>query len=281
MTKSTASHYCASSTTHITFSTLWKKSTPFMVSVAFHVSLLAIFLSYKNQSIVQVDQAGRAGNAFTVLVMNASSISNVTPDTEAPAPLDPIIKTVDVENAEIVVPKKKDTAKKQIKKKASGERSVARTETENKRSKPGQANTPARRDTGQSASHSGPAAELSKNIQSGSGGNAVRSGESTAGQAAKGAGNTTSTKFHILNRRVTYPTRARSMGIEGQVKVQYDVSPSGTIKNIRILAENPPTVFSSELRRDMLRWRYDTNGELKDQIVTVIFKIDGRIQLMN
>lgn len=281
MTKSTASHYCASSATHNTLSTFWKKSTAFMVSVVFHVSLLAIFLSYKNQNIVRVEQAGRAGNAFTVLVMNAPLQSNVTPDTEAPAPLGPIIKTVDVENAEIVVPKKKVTAKKQIKKKVSRERSVARTETENKRIEPGQANTPTRLDIGESASHSGPAAELPNNTQAGSGGNAVRSGESTAGQAAKGTGNTTSTKFHILNRRVTYPTRARSMGIEGQVKVQYDVSPSGTIKNIRILEENPPTVFSSELRRDMLRWRYDTNGELKDQIVTVIFKIDGRIQLMN
>ena len=40
-------------------------------------------------------------------------------------------------------------------------------------------------------------------------------------------------------------------------------------------------VFSSDLRRDISRWRYVTTGPVNDQVVTVIFKIDGRIQLIS
>ncbi|CDI27038.1 hypothetical protein [Klebsiella pneumoniae] len=50
---------------------------------------------------------------------------------------------------------------------------------------------------------------------------------------------------------------------------------------IRILAESPRDVFSSDLRRDISRWRYVTTGPVNDQVVTVIFKIDGRIQLIS
>jgi TonB family C-terminal domain len=125
------------------------------------------------------------------------------------------------------------------------------------------------------------AASPSAGVSQPSSGSAQKVGESAAGNAEKGAGSATSTRFRILHRRVNYPTRARSMGVEGQVRVKYDVTASGTITNIQILAENPPDVFSSDLRRDISRWRYDTTGELKNQIVTVIFKIDGRIQVIN
>lgn len=88
-------------------------------------------------------------------------------------------------------------------------------------------------------------------------------------------------ELKALNRRLNYPTRARSMGIEGRVRVQFDISSSGTLFNIRILSENPTGVFTDAVIKDMARWRYQTTREVKNQVVNIVFKLDGRVVLDN
>jgi protein TonB len=100
------------------------------------------------------------------------------------------------------------------------------------------------------------------------------SGKSTAGEGAGAV-----QRPSALNRRVNYPTRARSMGIEGKVKVIFDVTASGTVVNVRIQEEEPEGVFGSALEKDMLRWRYQTQESMNNLKATVIYTMDGGIKL--
>ncbi|MCE6234903.1 TonB family protein [Acinetobacter pittii] len=92
---------------------------------------------------------------------------------------------------------------------------------------------------------------------------------------------TTSVALKALNRRLNYPTRARSLGVEGRVRVQFDITSNGTVSNIRVVSENPVGVFTDSVVKDMARWRYQTTGEVKNQIVNIVFKLDGRVVLDN
>lgn len=113
------------------------------------------------------------------------------------------------------------------------------------------------------------------------GGQAAPQGESTQGQASRGAGNSQSDVLKALQRRVSYPVRARSMGVEGQVRLRFDVTSSGTVTNIRVLSENPDGMFSSDVIKDMARWRYQAGSPAIDQAVSVIFRLSGHIELQN
>ncbi|RNM24785.1 TonB family protein [Dickeya undicola] len=113
------------------------------------------------------------------------------------------------------------------------------------------------------------------------GGQAALSGESTQGQATQGAGNSQTGSLKALQRRVNYPVRARSMGVEGQVRLRFDVTASGTVTHIRVLSENPDGMFSSDVIKDMARWRYQAGSPVADQTVSVIFRLNGHIELQN
>lgn len=266
--------------------TLWRKSAAGGLSLLVHGALLAAFIGYtSSRDMTAVDMAGRAGSAMSVVAMSPPPAESA-PASAEPVMLEPPVKTVVAENAEIVIAPKPVVAPKPIVKKdppRPTQKPVAKPRPVTEKIKPAapavvSAPSETARPAGPVATE---ATAPSAGVSQPSSGSAQQVGESNAGNATKGAGNATSTKFRILHRRVNYPTRARSMGVEGQVRVKYDVTASGTITGIQILAENPPGVFSVDLRRDISRWRYDTTGELKNQIVTVIFKIDGRIQLIN
>ncbi|WP_226100331.1 TonB family protein [Dickeya oryzae] len=113
------------------------------------------------------------------------------------------------------------------------------------------------------------------------GGQAAPQGESTQGQATRGAGSSQNDVLKALQRRVSYPVRARSMGVEGQVRLRFDVTSSGTVTNIRVLSENPDGMFSSDVIKDMARWRYQAGSPAIDQTVSVIFRLSGHIELQN
>lgn len=266
-------------------SELWRKSAAAGLSLLVHGALLAAFIGYtSSRDLSAVDTAGRAGSAMSVIAMSPPPAESA-PAAAEPVMLEPPVKTVIAEKAEIVVAHKPVTPEKPIVKKAPPQKNKpvekARQVVEKAKSAaPVVVSAPS-----ETIRPAGPvttaATSSSAGVNQPSSGSAKQAGESNAGNAARGAGNATNTRFRILHRRVNYPTRARSMGVEGQVRVKYDVTASGTVINVQILAENPPDVFSSDLRRDISRWRYDTTGELKNQVVTVIFKIDGRIQLIN
>lgn len=68
-----------------------------------------------------------------------------------------------------------------------------------------------------------------------------------------------------------YPSRAKTLGIEGDVSVMYDINNSGKVKNIRILSAHPVGVFEKNVRAAMRLWTYKVNMSKKDLIVTFKF----------
>ncbi|NPE60954.1 TonB family protein [Dickeya dadantii] len=121
----------------------------------------------------------------------------------------------------------------------------------------------------------------STNASASAGGLAAPAGESTLGQASHGAGTSQTGALKALQRRVNYPVRARSMGVEGLVRLRFDVTASGTVTNIRVLSENPDGMFSSDVIKDMARWRYQAGSAVADQTVSVIFRLNGHIEIQN
>lgn len=52
-----------------------------------------------------------------------------------------------------------------------------------------------------------------------------------------------------------YPTKARIQGVEGWVLLQYDVSATGFIENVKILDSQPLGVFDQEAVRALQKWK--------------------------
>ena len=53
-----------------------------------------------------------------------------------------------------------------------------------------------------------------------------------------------------------YPLRARQDGIEGSVRVRFDVDPRGKVQNVRITSSTPRGVFDRAVLKAVKRWRY-------------------------
>ena len=58
-----------------------------------------------------------------------------------------------------------------------------------------------------------------------------------------------------------YPVQARLQGIEGQVWVRFDVSPSGTTVNIKVVDSRPPRVFDRASIQAVRKWKYSPQQE--------------------
>lgn len=73
-----------------------------------------------------------------------------------------------------------------------------------------------------------------------------------------------------------YPSRARALGTEGQVRVQYDVDPAGRVNNVRILFADPPDTFERAVKQAMKKWRYERGKPVRDLTMRVAFRmVDG------
>ena len=53
-----------------------------------------------------------------------------------------------------------------------------------------------------------------------------------------------------------YPEAARAEGIEGWVRLRYDISIDGRVENLRVLASSPPGVFDAAALAAVAQWRY-------------------------
>ena len=99
---------------------LWRKSAAGVLSLLVHGALLAAFIGYtSSRSLSPVDTAGRAGSAMSVVAM-APPVAESAPEpsTSQPVMLEPPVKTVVAENAEIVVAQKPVAPEKPVVKKS-------------------------------------------------------------------------------------------------------------------------------------------------------------------
>ena len=61
-----------------------------------------------------------------------------------------------------------------------------------------------------------------------------------------------------------YPYKAARRGIEGWVRVAFDVTATGNVENVEVIESDPPGVFDIAASRAVLRWRFKpriVNGE--------------------
>ncbi|WHL25253.1 MAG: TonB family protein [Candidatus Blochmannia vicinus] len=80
----------------------------------------------------------------------------------------------------------------------------------------------------------------------------------------------------VINRMYPeYPNKAKILGIEGVVIVQYNVSIKGRVDNIRILSAVPAGTFEESIRSAMRCWVYEKNKPEKDLIITFKFCLNS------
>jgi protein TonB len=53
-----------------------------------------------------------------------------------------------------------------------------------------------------------------------------------------------------------YPYKAARRGIEGWVRVTFDVTETGSVENVEVTESDPPGVFDKEATRAVYRWRF-------------------------
>ena len=60
----------------------------------------------------------------------------------------------------------------------------------------------------------------------------------------------------IVVIRPMYPRDALMEGLEGWVDVEFIITETGTVKDPRVVAANPPRVFNREALRAILKWKF-------------------------
>jgi protein TonB len=58
-----------------------------------------------------------------------------------------------------------------------------------------------------------------------------------------------------------YPQRALSRGLEGWVRVQFTITPAGTVKDAIVVSAEPQDVFDDAALKAIARWRYNPKVE--------------------
>ena len=99
-----------------------------------------------------------------------------------------------------------------------------------------------------------------------------------------GGGSSDSEVMPLVRIEPQFPRKAAMRGIEGWVRLQFDVTEVGTVVNVRIMQSSPPRIFDSNARRALLKWKYKpkmTDGKpapRRNLKVQLDFKLEGDSQ---
>jgi protein TonB len=58
-----------------------------------------------------------------------------------------------------------------------------------------------------------------------------------------------------------YPERARQRGLEGWVEIEFTIAAAGTVKNPRVIAYHPSTIFNRAALQAIRKWKYNPKIE--------------------
>ncbi len=78
-----------------------------------------------------------------------------------------------------------------------------------------------------------------------------------------------------------YPPRALSRGLEGWVKVQFTITPTGTVKDPKVVDSDPKQIFDDAALKSIARWRYNPRVEGGVAVERVGVQTIIRFQLEN
>lgn len=99
------------------------------------------------------------------------------------------------------------------------------------------------------------------------------------GQA--GAGSNDAATMPLVRIEPQYPRKAAMTGTEGWVILKFDITPAGTVDNVKILQSQPRRVFDSAARRALLKWKYKPKFmggkpvSQSDNKVKIDFRLEG------
>jgi len=70
-----------------------------------------------------------------------------------------------------------------------------------------------------------------------------------------------------------YPTLAESAGIEGKVRLRFDVREDGGVTNVRVIESTPPLLFDSVALYAVSSWEYEPGQAAESQQITLRFDL--------
>ena len=76
-----------------------------------------------------------------------------------------------------------------------------------------------------------------------------------------------------------YPERALQRGIEGRVLIEFTISKSGAVKNAKVIAAEPSSIFNKAAIKAVEQWKYNpkiVNGQAVEQVgvrIAIPFKL--------
>ena len=78
-----------------------------------------------------------------------------------------------------------------------------------------------------------------------------------------------------------YPEAAKAQGIEGWVRLRYDVTLDGRVENLAVVESSPPGVFDAAAMAAVAQWRYraavihGSPSAVSGVVSTLRFQLDG------
>ena len=84
----------------------------------------------------------------------------------------------------------------------------------------------------------------------------------------------------IVRTPASYPIRAKRLGIEGWVKVEFIVTRAGRVRDVKVVEAEPKGVFESSVTRSVSQYRFrpgtvDGNTVEVRVVTTIRFKMEG------